>query len=87
MILTRREDMSSFTAKPHGVDPKCWEDWKQAWLYLWAEEKKKDATTVKVKWSRRSEWDSNEKEVPWCPLHYKYCVIDESIKKLQDWSH
>ena len=77
--------MSSFTIKPYGVDPQSWENWTAAWIKLWADEKNKDSTEVKR--NRRSEWVSNEKEVPWCPVHYRYCVIDESLKKFQDWSH
>ena len=79
--------MSSFTVEPHGVDPQSLENWKKEWLELWAAEKDEEKSKVKKIVKRKSAWDTYERDIPWCPKHFQYCVIDESMEKVHNWEH
>ena len=90
MFWTRsvqRSNMSSFTVEPHGVDQQSLQTWKTEWLELWAAEKDAEKNKVKTIIRRQSAWDTHERDVPWCPTHYQYCIIDESMAKVQNWEH
>ena len=86
-VKTHREIMSTFSVKPHGIDKDSLLQWKKEWLELWKNEKKDEKEKVKIPVKRDSEWDTHEREIPWCPEHYRYCVIDESVKGIQNWNH
>ena len=78
----------SLAVTPHGVDPESLQEWKAAWIQLWADEKedqKKKTVTIIIK--RDSLWDTYERVVPWCPKHYDYCIIDETMSTVQNWKH
>ena len=79
--------MSSFTVEPHGVDQQSLQNWKKEWLELWAAEKDAEKSKVKTIIRRQSAWDTYERDVPWCPIHFQYCIIDESMEKVQNWEH
>ena len=76
--------MSNYKLKPFAVDPDSLIAWKQAWKDNWDADKSDSSV---CSWNTDSEWVSREKELPWCPFHFKYCVMDRRIRKLKDWSH
>ena len=91
MFWTRSEqtnnNMSSFSVEPHGVDQQSLHSWKTAWLQLWKDEKDPEKNKVVKIINRESDWDTHERNIPWFPEHYEYCIIDESMAKVQNWKH
>ena len=79
-----RSNMSTYTLKPFVVDPDSLAQWKRDWKEIWDAEK--DDSSV-FTWNPNSEWVSREKDLPWCPYHFRFCVMDKRIRKLTDWSH
>ena len=76
--------MGSYTVKSFGVDPVSLAEWKAAWKKIWDNLK---AGSSEFKWNPHSEWVSREEELPWCPIHFRFCVMDKRVRKLADWSH
>ena len=76
--------MSTFTIQPSVVDPDSLVAWKNAWMELW---KKEAIAPTVIRLRPSSEWVIEESNVPSCPYHYDYCILDKSIKKLQNLNH
>ena len=80
--------MAKYQLKPFSVDMDSYQAWKQAWIELWLEEDKlKKKGVVLPAFNPVSEWRTIEKDVPWCPIHFRYCIMDRSLQKFDDWSH
>ena len=76
--------MASFTIQPLVVDADSLEVWKKAWLEIW----RKERLTPTVLHKRPgSEWVMEDTDIPWCPFHFNYCILDESMMKIKDWNH
>ena len=83
-IFLRRRDMATFTIEPYVVDADRVELWKKAWLELWKKEKIKPRV---FHLRADSQWVMEDTDIPYCPFHLNYCLLDESLINIKDWTH